>query len=832
MVLLFAASVMACQVAAPTVAAPPTAGVNRNYPGRRAPLLPEPLLQLPIGAVDRDGLREATWLGSMLDQEIDGMVGHLPELSHWCRPEGNAWRSKDGSGESGWEELPYWLQGFVPLAYLERDRRPEAWALAVEWLEAILASQREDGYFGPESNRAGPDLWPNMPILWAMRSWFEATGDRRIVAFLTRYFRYELALPIEKLLPDSWQKVRGGDNLDVVYWLYDRLGEPWLLELAKRLHEQTVDWTAGVANWHGVNFCQGFREPAQFFAQSGERRHLDATYRNYAEMMAKFGQVPGGMFGADENSRPGHADPRQAAEACSMVEFMRSFEKLGAQTGDLAWFDRCEEVAFNSLPAAMDRELRSLHYLTAPNLVACDEADHGGGFDNGGCMLAFSPDERYRCCQHNVAQGWPGFMQNLWFATRDGGLAAAMHSPCRVRAKVGATDRNPGEGIGVTIYVDGSYPFLTASEVLVVPSVPVRFPLYLRVPGWCDEASVSVDDEPATKLAAAGRFVRIEREWKGLNRVKLVLPTQVRVRRFPANGNCAAVDRGPLTYSLELEETWKRVGAVASVATNQPWTTSEVTTAKPWNFGLVLDPADPAASFKVEEGSRGATYITCGTVLSDLIVVSPITAQARQVPAWQLDGSGLVAPLQPSPVRSDQPTVTVRLIPMGFARLRIAAFPVIGDGPDAVEWKLPPPLARASHRHDSIEAVNDGLLPKDSCDHAVPRFTFWDHLGSVEWLELDSPRFREIDTAAVYWFDDAPIGGRCRVPKAWRLLWQDDDGTWREVEKPSGYGVAKDALNRVTFTPMLAKSFRLEVTSQPEFSSGLFEWTLGDPPEK
>src|SRR5688572_1681310 len=294
------------------VDAPPTSGENPYYVGHRAPLMPEPLLKLPVGSVRGRG-----WLARQLEQMARGMFGRLPEYSRWVRPENSAWRSKDGSGEHGWEELPYWLKGLVSLADLVdgsdetlNNPDPKLMRLATGWLEAVLASQREDGWFGPESNRAKPDLWPNMPVLWAMRTWHEATGDARILEFLKNYFRYELALPRASLLPDSWQKVRGGDNLDVVHWLYDRTGEAWLLELAQALHEKTADWTGGIANWHGVNFCQGFREPLQYFAQSRDLRHREATYRNYAEMMRKFGQVPGGMFGADENCREGHSDPR------------------------------------------------------------------------------------------------------------------------------------------------------------------------------------------------------------------------------------------------------------------------------------------------------------------------------------------------------------------------------------------------------------------------------------------------------------------------------------------------------------------------------------------
>ena len=792
-----------------TVAAPPASGVNASYRGHRPPLAPEPLVRLPVGTV-----RPRGWLERQLKLMATGMFGRLPEVSHWCRPAGSAWRSKDGSGANGWEELPYWLKGFTSLAHLLSER--DAGSLAVmanQWIEALLASQRGDGYFGPESNRGAPDLWPNMPALWALRTHYEATGDSRVLEFLKKYFRYELELPRERLLPDSWQKVRGGDNLDVVHWLYDETGEPWLLELAQALHERTADWTGGVASWHGVNFCQGFREPLQFFVQSGDPNHRAATLADYATMMKRFGQVPGGMFGADENCRPGYDDPRQGAEACSMVEFMLSFEMLAAITGETVWGDRCEEVAFNSLPAAIDPAMKSLHYLTSPNLVACDEQNHAPAFENDGCMLAFSPDERYRCCQHNVVMGWPCFTERAWFATRDGGLAALLWAPCEVNTKE------------ARVRVETDYPLSDRVEITVECAAPRRFPLYLRVPGWCTSAEIPGLKRPPP----AGAWVKVERTWPATSSLTLRFPMETRVRRFPANHGAAAVDRGPLTYSLALVPEWRRLG-------EGEWAAQTVTTADPWNLALALDPARPESSLQLIQSPRDLRIVRDELKerrppfeprLLGMGVKQALAAKARRVPGWQLD-HGLAGPLHDSPVRVGGEDETVLLVPMGACYVRITAFPVLGDGPDAREWGRPPVVASASHEHDRLEALYDKVLPASSGDLAVARFTWWDHRGSVEWVQYDFEKPRTIGSASVYWFDDGDAG-HCRVPKSWRLLWLDPaTKEWREVAGASGYGVARDRSNVVTFTSVQTTALRLEATLQPQQSAGILEWSVGE----
>ncbi len=204
-------------------AKPPTTGQSTVYLGNRPPLAPNPLIKLPIGNIPPRG-----WLRGQLELMATGMTGHLPELSKWCKKENNAWLSPTGKGEHGWEELPYWLRGFGDLGYVLDDQRIIDEARA--WIDGILGSQRPDGYFGPESNRLKHDIWPNMIALNVLQTWHEYSGDERVLPFMSEYFKWQMNLPRKHLLPGSWQKIRAGDNLESIYWLYNRTGEEWLIE--------------------------------------------------------------------------------------------------------------------------------------------------------------------------------------------------------------------------------------------------------------------------------------------------------------------------------------------------------------------------------------------------------------------------------------------------------------------------------------------------------------------------------------------------------------------------------------------------------------------------
>jgi hypothetical protein len=149
-----------------------------------------------------------------------------------------------------------------------------------------------------------------------------------------------LTIPDKEFFASGWQVPRGGDNnMASVYWLYNRTGEKWLLDLAEKLQRTGASWMKTVTGGHNVDFSQGFRKPAQFYQQSHDPKHLEASVRNWESIFGIYGQVPGGLFGGDEFARPGYTDPRQAIETCGVVEMMKSETILLRITGDPKWAD-------------------------------------------------------------------------------------------------------------------------------------------------------------------------------------------------------------------------------------------------------------------------------------------------------------------------------------------------------------------------------------------------------------------------------------------------------------------------------------------------------------
>ncbi len=133
--------------------------------------------------------------------------------------------------------------------------------------------------------------------------------------------------------------------------------------------------------------------------------------------------------------------------------------------------------------------------------------------------------------------------------------------------------------------------------------------------------------------------------------------------------------------------------------------------------------------------------------------------------------------------------------------------------------------AAASHVQGSLDALNDGHVPKNSDDHSIPRFTWWARKGSREWVQYNFPEPRPVSGVEVYWFDDRPRGGGCRVPQSWEVQYLDG-GEWKPVEGAGPYGTEQDQYNRVTFKPVQTAGLRLAVRLQQGFSSGVLSWKV------
>ena len=669
-----------------------------HYLQNRTPLTPKPYLELPLGCIQAEG-----WLLDQLQRMKTGMTGNLDEIYPEVMGERNGWLGGDGDG---WERGPYWIDGLLPLAYLLDNDSLKA--KVQPWIEWALNNQTEEGYLGPVPFEEEPeyepglqrgmrkDWWPKMVMLKVLKQYYEATGDERVIEALTKYFRYQLnelpGTPLDNWT--LWANRRGGDNLMVVYWLYNITGDEFLLELGDLIAEQTFPWTDVFLNesgeapndpWHYnklerypfdsaeiaalsvsqqgsmhcVNFAQGLKQPAVYYQRTGDQRYLQAVHQALHDMEKHHGQ-PQGMYGGDE---PLHGkNPVQGVEFCSVAEEMFSLESMLTITGDMAFADLLEKITYNALPAQASDDFSSRQYFQAANQVQLTDQMQVSFQTVGhkGTDFVFGTLSGYPCCTSNMHQSWPKYVQNLWYATDDGGVAALLYAPSSVSLQV-------ADGVNLRVEEETGYPFRDEVRFTLNPEKEARFPFHLRIPQWAKEAQISINGE-AWEGEISRQIAIIERNWKAGDQLLLKLPMELRTSQWYEFSR--AVERGPLVYALKVRDRKETKDRGDKYRAFQ-----EVYPLDDWNFALLKeDLQNISESYQVVEKDWDGAYPWN-------LENAPVEIMARgvQLPEWQLTNGAPHFPAWWGGRAGEEADVQeITLVPYGCTTLRITEFPVYG----------------------------------------------------------------------------------------------------------------------------------------------------------
>ncbi|MBE0673556.1 MAG: glycoside hydrolase family 127 protein [Bacteroidales bacterium] len=649
-----------------------------NYPQNAEPLAGNAFTKLPLGAVTPEG-----WLKDQLISQAGGLTGHLDDF--WPDLVTSSW--KGGEGEA-WERGPYYLDGLVPLAYILGDERLKAKSQV--WVDAIISSGTETGWFGPAKNS---DRWPLAVASKVLFSYFDATGDSAALDVLMNYFRY-LNDNDADWPDDTWRGVRAMEHAVTGYQLYRLTGADWLRGTIEKIMSNSFDWTSYYEvfpwdssavtdkriplNWkaegltaHVVNNAMAIKYPGLWYQQSHDERYKNAVYEGLRKYDLHHGQT-GGRFSGDEHLSG--KSPSQGTELCTVVELMFSLEKLFEVFGDNAFAERLEMLAYNALPGTTTPDMWAHQYDQQSNQVlVSDEKRDWSTNGNESNIYGLMPN--FACCLANMHQGWPKFVEHMWMATADGGLAVNAWGPAKVKALV-------GKGQEVTLTVDTRYPFDGKILITVNTEKPVRFPLHLRTPSWAAGSSILYNGKSVNP--GPGSTIVLEEKWSDGNTIEINFPMEVRTEK--RYNNSVAVLRGPLYYSLRIGKEYRSVELSYNNFGYMGSADWEIRPVTPWNYGLLLDNiAQPSRGVEVKVNEIGKyPFADTGDMVWsaadgnfaawDSPAPVEITFRAMKIPEWGMkNNSADVPPV--SPVRPSEPAETVTLVPYGAARLRITEFP-------------------------------------------------------------------------------------------------------------------------------------------------------------
>ena len=431
-------------------------------------------------------IKPTGWLRRQLQLQAQALSGNLDKI--WPDVRDSGWI---GGDREGWERMPCWLDGFIPLAYLLENE--DMISRAKKYIHIILQRQQPDGWICPcnEEKRPTYDTWPVQLIAKVLTVYYQCSGDESIPPALYKLLKnYYTLLKEEKIHLFMWGKSRWFELFIALEFLYEKYPEPWILELGRMVKDQGADYVEMIPRWqrplnkwtletHIVNLAMMLKQEAVSCRLLGEP-YTDLAEKLYRELKTWNGTAVETFTGDECLSG---ISPIQGTELCAVVEQMYSYEWLYAVTGDAKWAQRLEVLAFNALPAAISEDMWTHQYVQMNNQIACQKFPGKPLFrTNTAEAHLFGLEPHYGCCTANFNQGWPKLTLSAFLHQEDR-VISALPLPCKL------------EDEAISVELQTNYPFETALHYRVEAKKDITFAI--RIPGGAE--NVLINGQPETQ---------------------------------------------------------------------------------------------------------------------------------------------------------------------------------------------------------------------------------------------------------------------------------------------------------------------------------------------
>lgn len=586
------------------------------------------------------------WLKRQLEIQAEGLSGNLDKV--WRDVKDSAWI---GGTAEGWERVPYWLDGFIPLAYLLENE--DMIARAKKYIDAIISFQQPDGWICPCKTEeiATYDTWAVLLIGKVLTGYYACSGDERIPNVIYKVFRnfYDL-LKDGKINLIEWGKYRWFEGFITIDFLRQLYPEQWLIDLAMILKEQGMDyntltelWKRPLNKWtmdtHIVNLAMMLKSEA-ISCELLEQAYTDNAERLY-KILKQYNGTPVGTFTGDECLSG--VSPIQGTELCSIVELMYSYELLYAYTGDEKWADRLETIAFNALPAAMSDDMWTHQYVQMSNQIACQKFPGKPLFrTNSEEAHLFGLEPHFGCCTANFGQGWPKLT-----------LSAFMHTENEIISVVPIPSELKTNDVHIVL--ETQYPFGYLFRYAVRSARAFTFKV--RIPSWAE--NVTVDGKAFAGAEAV--FEIAEGEKRDIS-IRYDVSPSVQKQEYGLN----AVQCGPLVFSVPVQYEKKMYEYERDgVERKFPYCDYEYIPVSDWNYAYC------SSDFKLEK--REMDEVPFSSQNPPVVLKACVKAID-----WGLeDGYETVCAKMPLSVIPIGEKKEIELYPYGCAKLRMTELPMI-----------------------------------------------------------------------------------------------------------------------------------------------------------
>ena len=586
------------------------------------------------------------WLRDQLTIQARGLMGNLDKV--WPDVRDSKWI---GGDREGWERVPYWLDGFIPLAYLLDDR--DMIARADKYVNGIIDRQQKDGWICPCSaeERAKYDVWAVFLIGKVLALYCDFTDSEKVERALYRLFKN-----LDELMKDGtvklfgWGKSRWFEAFVPIEWLCLRYKEDWLIDLAKTIKAQGLNYDDYRENWkvpmnehtqvtHIVNLAMMLK------AEAVERKlfgRSEICARGQETILRRYNGTAVGLWTGDE-CLSGLSNV-QGTELCSVCELMYSLEWLFRVIGDTKWLDQLEKVSFNALPATFTDDMWAHQYDQQANQIECSRFPGKPIFGtNFGDSNLFGLEPNYGCCTANGGQGWPKLAMNAFLSDGDT-IVVPMLLPASLETEL--------NGRPFSVKIATEYPFRHSAKISVRGEGKVK----VRIPAWADGVTVNGG------LVKTAKFITLECTEKAEYKIEYTASPKLVSR--PHGLKCA--EWGPLVFALPRKAEYiKREYECNGVERKAPYCDYELISSTPWEYGYASD----ELTVEFHKGSE----------IPFSSEKPRVTVSAKLAPiGWGYAERyrNVAAPTPKSRTALSSP-VKNELYPYGCAKLRVTEMPVV-----------------------------------------------------------------------------------------------------------------------------------------------------------
>ena len=510
------------------------------------------------------------WVFDQLQTQINGLSGHLHEF--WPDIKDSGWI---GGDKESWERVPYWLDGYVPLAYLLKDKY--ALKTAKFYIDSIISRQQEDGWIAPpHQDRAKYDVWGIFIMLKALLGYAEITNGKKCYLAIYKALK-ALDKHVDEYPLFDWAKFRWFECLIPIFAIYEKKKEPWLLALAKKLHDQGFDYAnyyqtefpkdcVQQGEWrfdtHIVNNVMAIKCYGLYYKLTGDKKDLKNVKMMLKTVIKYHGAVSGAINGDECFSG---LSPNHGSELCSIVEFMYSLEILSRIDGSTKYQEQLERLCFNALPSATTHDMWAHQYVNQVNAPFIKRDENILWTTNGPEANIYGLEPHFGCCTANMHQGWPKFMQSVAFFTS---------KEIQLNSYVPVTIENKN----IKIDIDSFYPFKKDAKIKIFVNKDYR--LKLLIPSWADSFLINGKEEQRDKK---GFFVlQIKHGETNINIEFISKPKWIKRKH-----GVSLLD-GPLVYALKVEQERQRINAEDPMK-EEPHADYEFINKSAFNYAIISE---------------------------------------------------------------------------------------------------------------------------------------------------------------------------------------------------------------------------------------------------